>query len=130
MGVEQRGREILSFIEGVVPSDLNENLTDDQLVAASALLRDYHEATAGLALAYREECVCHNGISPVNTVFVDDRPVALIDFDMAKPGPRMRDISYGAFLWLNLGWNGRSPEDQRRRCGCGATRMASRPRTA
>lgn len=47
--------------------------------------------------------------------FVDARPVALIDFDMAKPGPRMRDVSYGAFLWLNLGWDGRSPTEQRRR---------------
>jgi aminoglycoside phosphotransferase (APT) family kinase protein len=68
-----------------------------------------------LAVASGQECVCHNDISPVNTVFVDDRPVALIDFDMAKPGPRMRDISYGAFLWLNLGWDGRSPEEQQRR---------------
>jgi aminoglycoside phosphotransferase (APT) family kinase protein len=36
-------------------------------------------------------------------VFVDNRPVAVIDFDMASPGPRIRDVSYGAFLWLNLG---------------------------
>jgi hypothetical protein len=97
LGVDERGREILSFIEGVVPHDLDEGLTDEQLVAAAALLRRYHQATAGLALASGEECVCHNDISPVNTVFVDDRPVASIDFDMAKPGPTMRDISYGRF---------------------------------
>lgn len=96
---------------GCVPSDLDENLTDDQLVAAAALLCRYREATAGLALASGKECVCHSDISPVNTVLVDDR--LLIDFDMAKPGPRMRDISYGAFLWRNLGWDGRPPEDQR-----------------
>ena len=115
LGVDERGREILSFTEGVVPSDLDENLTDDQLVAAAALLRRYHQATASLSLVSGEECVCHNDVSPVNTVFVEDRPVALIDFDMAKPGPRVRDISYGAFLWLNLGRDGHSPEDQRRR---------------
>lgn len=115
LGVDERGREILSFVEGVVPRDLDEGLTDEQLVAAAALLRRYHKATAALAVASGQECVCHNDISPVNAVFVDDRPVALIDFDMAKPGPRMRDISYGAFLWLNPGWDGRSPEEQRRR---------------
>lgn len=38
----------------------------------------------------------------------------------------MRDVSYGAFLWLNLGWDGPPPDEQRRRlklwcreCGLG-----------
>ena len=66
--------------------------------------------------------MCHSDISPVNTVFVEGRPRALIDFDMASPGPRDRDVSYGLFLWLNLGWDGRPPEEQRRRIRlwCGA----------
>src|SRR5207247_199872 len=58
-----------------------------------------------------------NDISPVNTVFLDRRPTALIDFDMARPGPRIRDVPYGLFLWLNLGWDGPGPEEQRRRIG-------------
>jgi aminoglycoside phosphotransferase (APT) family kinase protein len=42
-------------------------------------------------------------------------PRALIDFDMAAPGSRIRDVSYGLFLWLNLGWDGPEPAEQRRR---------------
>jgi len=115
LGIDDRGREILSYLEGVVPDDLDEGLADEQLAAAAALLRGYHDATAGRALAADQEVVCHNDISPVNTVFVDDVPAALIDFDMARPGSRLRDLSYGAFLWLNLGWDGRAPDEQRRR---------------
>jgi len=36
-------------------------------------------------------------------------------FDMARPGARIRDVSYGLFLWLNLGWDGPPPDEQRRR---------------
>ena len=115
LGVDDKGRECLSYIEGVVPDNLEAGLTDDQLADAARLLRRYHDATAGSLLAGHEEVVCHGDISPVNTVFVDGRPTALFDFDMARPGPRVRDISYGSFLWLNLGWDGPPPQEQRRR---------------
>lgn len=72
--------------------------------------------------------MCHNAISPVNTVFVDGRPTALFDFDMAAPGPRIRDVSYGIFLWLNLGTDGPPPDEQRRRIHvwCDAYGLADR----
>jgi aminoglycoside phosphotransferase (APT) family kinase protein len=59
--------------------------------------------------------VCHGDISPVNTVFTGGRPAALIDFDMARPGPRIGDVAYGLLLWLSLGWDGPPPDEQRRR---------------
>ena len=40
---------------------------------------------------------------PCNFVFRDGRPVGIIDFDAAAPGPRLRDVGYAIFLWLNLG---------------------------
>lgn len=45
-----------------------------------------------------------------------------------RPGPRIRDVSYGAFLWLNLGWDGQSPQDQvrRLRLWCDEYRLVSR----
>src|SRR5206468_12820077 len=52
---------------------------------------------------------------PDNTVLVEGRATAMIDFDMAAPGPRIRDLSLGAFLWLDVGWDGLEPEVQRRR---------------
>lgn len=115
LGIDDQGRECLSYIEGFVPDNLDAELTDEQLADAARLLRRYHDATAGSVLAGAEEVVCHNDVSPVNTVFIDERPTALFDFDMARPGPRIRDLSYGMFLWLNLGWDGPPPDEQRRR---------------
>ena len=128
LGIDDQGRECLSYIEGFVPDNLDAGLTDEQLADAARLLRRYQDATAGSALAGDEEVVCHNDISPVNTVFVDGRPTALFDFDMARPGPRIRDVSYGMFLWLNLGWDGPPPEEQRRRIRlwCDAYGLADR----
>jgi len=115
LGVDRQGREVLSYIEGVVPDDLDAGISDAVLVAAARLLRRFHDATGQSELAGDEEVVCHNDISPVNAVFVGGSPTALIDFDMAAPGPRIRDVSYGHFLWLNLGWDGPEPDEQRRR---------------
>ena len=115
LGIDRQGREILSYIDGFVPDDIEADMPDEQLATAAQVLRRFHDATAESELAGGQEVVCHNDISPVNTVFVDGRPTALIDFDMARPGPRIRDVSYGLFLWLNLGWDGPGPEEQRRR---------------
>jgi len=58
-----------------------------------------HDATAGSELAGEGEVVCHNDPSPCNYVFVDGSPVALIDFDHAAPGERLRDVAYAGWLW-------------------------------
>jgi Ser/Thr protein kinase RdoA (MazF antagonist) len=70
---------------------------------AARLLRRFHDATAGSELAGDEEVVCHNDFAPWNTVFVVGSPVAMIDFDGARPGPRIRDLSYALWCWLGLG---------------------------
>ncbi|MDP9299490.1 MAG: hypothetical protein M3P43_01105 [Actinomycetota bacterium] len=53
-----------------MPDNPDAGLTDEQLTDAARLLRRYHEATAGSALAGNEEVVSHNDISPMNTVFL------------------------------------------------------------
>lgn len=128
LGIDDQGREILSFIEGFVPDNIDAGLTDQQLAEAARLLRRFHDVTAASELADAAEVVCHNDISPVNTVFIEERPIALIDFDMAGPGAPIRDVSYGLFLWLNLGWDGREPKEQRRRIRlwCDAYGLANR----
>ncbi|MBK8050531.1 MAG: phosphotransferase [Anaerolineales bacterium] len=49
--------------------------------------------------ARRHEVICHNDFAPYNFVYRDDSPIAVIDFDLAGPGPRLRDIAYAAY-WL------------------------------
>jgi hypothetical protein len=114
LGIDEWGREILTFIEGYVPPDLA-TWSDVQLVRAAALIRHFHDATAGSALAGAEEVVCHNDLSPCNTVFVKGMPAAFIDFDVAAPGTRSQDLGYAMWLFLDLGPDGADTRTQGRR---------------
>ena len=98
LGVDEHGREVLSFVDGWVPANLD-RFPDHTLVAAARLLRRFHDATAGSALAGRHDVVCHNDPSPCNSVFVAGSPAAFIDFDHAAPGDRLRDVAYAGWLW-------------------------------
>jgi aminoglycoside phosphotransferase (APT) family kinase protein len=114
-GLDEEGREILSFREGDVPYNIRPDYSDEVLAAAARLLRRYHDSVAHSELAGGEEVVCHNDISPVNFVFEEGLPVAMIDFDAAVPGSRLRDLAYGLFLWLDLGYDGLPLDEQPRR---------------
>ena len=103
-GIDEKGRQILTFVEGDVPSDCRAIIwTDPQLEAAAALLRRFHDATAGTAIAAGEDVVCHHDFGPWNLVWRDGLPVAIIDFDNAAPGSRLDDIGYAVWKHLNLG---------------------------
>lgn len=116
LGYDEAGREILTFLPGQVLFD-KDDFSDAQLAAAAALLRTYHDATTdfGPVLGAGAEVMCHNDWTPANTTFIDDMPSGMIDFDTARPGTRLWDLSYSAWLWLGLGEQVWSPEDQRRR---------------
>ena len=119
IGVDDVGRDILSFIPGDVPAELSFH-ADHVLSAAARLIGRFHDASARLvdSPAMRRigiEVVCHNDLSPCNFVFVGGRPAAVIDFDAASPGTRLHDLGYAAWLWLDLGRPDVAPDEQRRR---------------
>lgn len=118
LGVDDSGRECFAYIDGDVPADLSWH-DDATIVAAARLIRAYHDATAdfvgSLPAPTRAEVACHNDLSPCNTVFVDGAPAALIDFDAAAPGSRIWDIAYAAWLWLDVGNDEISRQEQVRR---------------
>jgi aminoglycoside phosphotransferase (APT) family kinase protein len=114
LGVDEGGREVLSFIDGWVPPNLD-HFSDETLVVAALLLRRFHDATAGSELAGEHEVVCHNDPSPCNYVFVAGRPVAFIDFDHAAPGDHLRDIAYAGWLWTLSADDGPPVPEQARR---------------
>jgi hypothetical protein len=115
LGIDEQGREILSFVPGStgIPPEIWAH--DGPLAAAARLLREYHDATAGFtppdgaawAFQYpdarRHEVICHNDFAPYNFVFRETdgvpTPCAVIDFDLAGPGPRLRDVAYAAY-WM------------------------------
>ena len=87
LGVDERGREVLSFVDGEVPWGVGAPPVGDEALAAVArLVREFHELTAGSALAGGQEVVCHHDLSPGNTVFRAGLPVAFIDWDIAGAG--------------------------------------------
>jgi hypothetical protein len=110
LGVDERGREILTFIEGRVawekpqPADVR---SEESLAAVARLVRQFHDLTAGSELADGQEVVCHNDLSPKNTVYRDLgrglRPVAFIDWDIAAPGARVHDVAHVCWQYVGLG---------------------------
>lgn len=81
--------------------------TDAALVAVARLVREFHDLTAGSALAGDEQVVCHHDLSPRNTVHgtgaAGPRPVAFLDWDLAAPGARVHDVAHVCWQYLELG---------------------------
>jgi hypothetical protein len=109
LGIDDRGREVLSFVEGGTLRPDIPDWSEDLLVGVGRLLRRYHDAVLGFvppadaawqfgAGAPTEgEVVCHNDAGPWNVVVRGGAPVALIDWDLAAPAPRTWDLAYA--LW-------------------------------
>ncbi|MET7279392.1 phosphotransferase [Kribbella sp. NPDC005582] len=94
LGQDDQGREILSYLDGWVP-DRFQRWQNAQVAAFGVLLRAFHEATRTAP----NRVICHHDPGPNNTVFRDDLPVALIDFDTAEPGSPLEDLGYAAWTW-------------------------------
>jgi hypothetical protein len=112
LGVDERGREVLSYLEGHVPwapgaGQAAGVASDDSLAEVARLVRQLHDLTAGTPLAGPAEVVCHNDLSPRNTVYRDTgnglRPVAFLDWDIAAPGARLHDLAHVCWQFLDLG---------------------------
>jgi aminoglycoside phosphotransferase (APT) family kinase protein len=133
LGIDDKGREILTFIEGWAPPNLEHSAwSEGQLAAAARLLRGAHDVTRGSALAQSDEVVCHGDPSPVNFVWRDGVPVALIDWDAAHPGERIRDLAYLCWMFVlggggdDTGYAGTLGRARRLRLTCDAYGLADR----
>ncbi len=114
LGFDDRGREVLSYIEGATSPDPRVSFgTDETLGAVAQLLRSYHDSAAAFELppdaawrymigAQRGELVCHNDIAPYNTIVSDGRAVAFIDWEFAAPAPREWDIAHALWRFVPL----------------------------
>lgn len=97
LGVDQKGREILSFIDGFAPPHNGFRLTEEAVRAGAKLVRDVHDLTQGTPFAAGSEVAAHRNLSQPNIVFRDMVPVAIIDWDSTRPGTRVENL--GDFLW-------------------------------
>jgi Ser/Thr protein kinase RdoA (MazF antagonist) len=116
LGVDEAGRDVLTFVEGDVPLPPYPAwaLTDEALESLGRLLRRYHDATATFdqrsATGWSDEwsdpeggpVVCHNDLFPENVVLRDGRVVAFIDFAEAAPGRPLWDLAVACQEWAPL----------------------------
>ncbi|MFG2078115.1 phosphotransferase [Nonomuraea maritima] len=102
LGLDGFGREVLTFVPGTCGLR-PESASDEALAALAMLLREFHDATAGLPLSpdgwaggsnddKEPEVIGHCDVTPENVIFRNGRPVALIDFDLARPTSRIFDV--------------------------------------
>jgi hypothetical protein len=128
LGVDDRGREILSFIPGeaVLEPYPDWALTDEALVSVAELLRRYHDAASSFDSAgwtwpdfvpeeFRDGLVSHNDPNLDNVIFSGGVAVGLIDFDLASPGSAVWDVTCSARLWAPLRDEPDAPEAVRGR---------------
>jgi phosphotransferase family enzyme len=135
LGIDELGREVLSFVDGHVawaPAQAPSVTSDAGLALVAVLVREFHDLTAGTPLAAGAEVVCHNDLSPKNTVYRDGGtgqiPVAFIDWDIAAPGRRIHDVAHVCWQYLALGPDVADTADagRRMRLICDAYRLADR----
>jgi hypothetical protein len=122
LGFDEQGREMLTYIDGVVASSSSwtrghgnkvpeDALTDDALVETAYLIRELHDASAEFrpdAPVWREhaypmlpgEIVCHSDLGPHNTVYRGGLPVAFIDWDGARPNEPL--LEFGMAAWWHV----------------------------
>lgn len=102
LGVDGLGREVLTFVPGTTGLTAA-SVAGEALVGVARLLRGFHDATAGFPLTHDgweggsnddapPEIIGHCDLTPENVVFRDDRPYAMIDFDLARPTTRLFDV--------------------------------------
>src|SRR5262249_40392337 len=97
LGIDEKGREILSYIDGFAPPHNGFRLTEDAVRAGARLVRDVHDLTQGTPFAAGSEVAAHRNLSQPNFVFRDMVPIAIIDWDSTRPGTRVANL--GDFLW-------------------------------
>ena len=116
LGVDEQGRDILTYLEGEIWSGSGATLSDTLLVQAAQVIRRYHDLTAHCPLAQGQEIVAHYELGPHNTIFQENRLIGLIDWDDAAPGTRLRDLANAVYNYVDAGhWANQTADEQARR---------------
>ena len=117
LGIDEQGREVLSYMPGSSVGDVEPwpswVHSDAALVDVARWLRDYHAAAAGFVppadAEWRGEApsdagaiVCHNDAAPYNACWNDDGLVGFFDWDFAGPGTAEWDLAFTACAWVPL----------------------------
>ena len=131
MGFDEKGREVLSYIEGDTGIPESIWLGDEAMLSSVTLLRTFHDASQNFARTDTQcwgiepgvlinqpllddavgndnavdEVICHNDFAPYNFVFKNNRTIAVFDFDLCSPGQRITDFAYLAYWMVPLSFS-------------------------
>ena len=116
LGLDEQGRDILSYLEGESWLESGSGLSDELLEQAARAIRRYHDATVGSPLAQGQEIVAHHELGPHNTLFQGEHLVGFIDWDDAAPDTRLRDLANAVYNYVDVShWSNQTVEEQARR---------------
>ena len=115
-GVDEQGREILSYVSGTVvwPDHFSLVQTDAALAEIAGVIWRYHDAVAGFP--YKRftwsdrgadprgphEVLCHNDLAPWNLVHGETDRWTFIDWDVAAPGRVAWDLAWALLTFVPL----------------------------
>ena len=123
LGLDAKGREVLTFVAGEVAArPWPAWVADEQRIASVArLVRSYDDAVATLpipdsstgvqfaaplgmpaSIAGPAELLGHMDVTPENVVFRNSVAVALIDFDLVRPATRTEEVGNVLLWWAPL----------------------------
>lgn len=99
LGHDEQGREILSFVEGT-PAFAPVPSSDEIVAAIGRLLRRAHNAQEGFAPPGR--VIGHGDFFWTNVIFRNGLPVALIDWELARPMTPTLEVAMAATYWAGV----------------------------
>jgi hypothetical protein len=119
LGVDEQGRDVLTFLEGEVPSSPVQAWVagESVLPGVARLVRRLHDASEGYVMPVRPlaggrpqprypagepRIVAQRDVTPQNTVFRDGQAWGLIDFDLSGWTTRSVDLANTAMYWVPL----------------------------
>lgn len=91
---------IYEYIEGFVPDNIGRT-NNNQLYEATKILKEYHDSVASF-YDNKEILMCHGDLTPNNMVFVEGKPIAIIDWNSIYIGHRYEDLAYMIMTWLDI----------------------------
>lgn len=112
LGIDEKGRESLSYLEGRGVQVDREVVLDNVLEEGVTWLREYHDLVdgfrpsgprvwrAGESELEPGQIICHNDPGAYNWIIQSGHFAAMIDWDMAGPGEPIDDLAF--MLWSAL----------------------------
>ena len=113
LGIDEDGREVLTYIPGEVAHP--RVLEDTELSGVAEVIREYHVKVASFRASPHatwgtdgqdpgtaHELVCHNDLAPWNLVVGKEGALAFIDWDLAAPGRRLWDLALAVCTFVPM----------------------------